>query len=219
MPVVRSLATFDARSGLPVERAIFNNRLWIVLACALLTLLLGFQATKLQINAGFEKMIPHGHRLRAQLPGKPRRPARAGQLGARGGREHRRRHLRSGLPGDPQAGQRRAVPDAGRRPRLDEVDLDAGGALERGQRAGLHRRPGDARQLRRLAASVDALKLNIRRANIVGNLVANDFRSSMVFVPLLEKNAEPASRWTTTPSRNGSSSRCAPSTRRPARAT
>ena len=39
-------------------------------------------------------------------------------------------------------------------------------------------------------ASVDALKLNIRRANIVGNLVANDFRSSMVFVPLLEKNSE-----------------------------
>ena len=37
---------------------------------------------------------------------------------------------------------------------------------------------------------MDALKLNIRRANIVGNLVANDFPSSMVFVPLLEKNPE-----------------------------
>ena len=34
---------------------------WIVVACALLTVLLGFQATKLAINAGFEKMIPHGH--------------------------------------------------------------------------------------------------------------------------------------------------------------
>ena len=43
-------------------------------------------------------------------------------------------------------------------------------------------------------ASVDALKLNIRRANIVGNLVANDFRSSMVFVPLLERNAETGER-------------------------
>ena len=42
--------------------------------------------------------------------------------------------------------------------------------------------------------SVDALKLNIRRANIVGNLVANDFRSSMVFVPLLERNADTGER-------------------------
>ena len=41
---------------------------------------------------------------------------------------------------------------------------------------------------------MDALKLNIRRANIVGNLVANDFRSSMVFVPLLERNADTGER-------------------------
>ena len=61
MPVVRSIEDFDHRSGHVFERAIFNNRLLIVIACALLTVLLGFQATKLAINAGFEKMIPHGH--------------------------------------------------------------------------------------------------------------------------------------------------------------
>ena len=61
MPVVRTIEDFDHRSGHVFERAIFNNRLLIVVACALLTVLLGFQATKLAINAGFEKMIPHGH--------------------------------------------------------------------------------------------------------------------------------------------------------------
>ena len=61
MPVVRSIEDFDQRSGHVFERAIFNNRLWILIACAMLTLLLGVQATKLSINAGFEKMIPHGH--------------------------------------------------------------------------------------------------------------------------------------------------------------
>ena len=61
MPVVRTIEDFDHRSGHVFERAIFNNRLWIVVACALLSLLLGFQATKLSINAGFEKMIPHVH--------------------------------------------------------------------------------------------------------------------------------------------------------------
>ena len=52
-----------------------------------------------------------------------------------------------------QADQRRAVPDARRRPRVGEVAVDAGGALDRGHRGGLPRRPGDARQLRRLAAA------------------------------------------------------------------
>jgi predicted RND superfamily exporter protein len=36
--------------------------------------------------------------------------------------------------------------------------------------------------------SVEQLKLNIARAGIVGSLVANDVRSTMIFVPLLDKD-------------------------------
>ncbi|HVQ33899.1 MAG TPA: hypothetical protein VMS49_08155, partial [Lysobacter sp.] len=50
MPVIRTIEEFDHRSGHVFERAIFNNRLLIIIACALLTVLLGFQATKLSVN-------------------------------------------------------------------------------------------------------------------------------------------------------------------------
>jgi len=36
--------------------------------------------------------------------------------------------------------------------------------------------------------ATDALRLNIARAGIVGRLVGNDFKSSMIFVPLLDKD-------------------------------
>jgi len=55
------LSTFDTNSGSLIERLLFNHRLLVVIACALLTILLGWQATKLTINASFEKTIPTNH--------------------------------------------------------------------------------------------------------------------------------------------------------------
>ncbi len=61
MPIVRTLTDFNPNSGTALERAIFNNRLAVVIACALVTLVLLFGAvTKLSLNASFEKMIPQG---------------------------------------------------------------------------------------------------------------------------------------------------------------
>jgi uncharacterized protein len=54
-------ADFDPNSGSALERAVFNHR-WLVIAlCAVLTLLLGFSAARLTLNASFEKTIPHRH--------------------------------------------------------------------------------------------------------------------------------------------------------------
>src|SRR5512134_1360687 len=59
MPVVRELADFDRNSGNLLERLVFNNRLAMVVVCAMVTVALGyFAATKLVLNASFEKMIP-----------------------------------------------------------------------------------------------------------------------------------------------------------------
>ena len=61
MPVVRKLADFDQQSGNLLERLVFNNRLVMVIVCAVLTVVLGyFAATRLILNASFEKMIPQG---------------------------------------------------------------------------------------------------------------------------------------------------------------
>ncbi|MBF6024121.1 MMPL family transporter [Lysobacter niastensis] len=194
MPVVRTIEEFDQRSGHFFERAIFNNRFWIVAACALLTLLLGFQATKLAINAGFEKMIPHGHAyVRNYLESR-------GSLRGLGNSVRVVVENTSGDIFDPTYletlkqvnDELFLTPDVDRAwmksiwtpaVRWSEVNEEGfvGGPVMPDNYDGT-------------PASVDALKLNIRRANIVGNLVANNFRSSMVFVPVLERNPETGAR-------------------------
>ncbi len=57
----RSQQGFDRQSGSLPERLLFNNRIVVVGICVLMTLVLGYQATKLRLNAGFEKMIPTRH--------------------------------------------------------------------------------------------------------------------------------------------------------------
>ncbi|HSG23150.1 MAG TPA: RND family transporter, partial [Azonexus sp.] len=59
MPIVRSLKDFNQNSGTALERLIFNNRLAVVVVCVIVTLVLLFgAATKLTLNASFERMIP-----------------------------------------------------------------------------------------------------------------------------------------------------------------
>ncbi len=59
MPVVRDLADFDQNSGNALERLVFNNRLAMIVVCAIITLVLGFvAATRLELNASFEKTLP-----------------------------------------------------------------------------------------------------------------------------------------------------------------
>ena len=60
-PMVRNLGDFDRASGSVVERALFNHRGWIILLCLLVTSFLGWQATKLQLSASFEKTVPAQH--------------------------------------------------------------------------------------------------------------------------------------------------------------
>ncbi|MFJ7797118.1 RND family transporter [Pseudomonas sp. NPDC096950] len=59
--IVQRLEEFDSQSGSWSERAIFNHRPWVVLFCLVLTLVLGVQATRIGLNASFEKTIPTGH--------------------------------------------------------------------------------------------------------------------------------------------------------------
>ena len=155
-PTCRSLR--DPR-GLSTAQRLAARARWssttalaVMLVCAVLTLVLGMlAATRLTLNASFEKMIPRSHPVHPELPGQP------GELRGLGNalrivvENTQRRHLRPGYLKTLQADQRRALPHARRRPRLGEVAVGAGGALDRGHRGGLPRRPGDARQLRRLA--------------------------------------------------------------------
>ena len=105
---------------------------------------------QLTLNASFEKMIPRSH---PYIQNYLEQPAELRGLGNSlrivvenpHGDIYDPKYL-----DDAASHPRRAVPDAGRGPRLGEVAVDAGRALDRGDRGRLPRRPGDARQLRRL---------------------------------------------------------------------
>ena len=52
-PVICNLEDFDKQSGSIVERLFFNHRMIVLVVCLLVTLVLGFYATKLKLNADF----------------------------------------------------------------------------------------------------------------------------------------------------------------------
>ena len=60
-PDNRMKEPFDPSSGSWLERLLFNHRLLTVGLCALVTLILGWQATRLELRASFEKTIPTTH--------------------------------------------------------------------------------------------------------------------------------------------------------------
>jgi predicted RND superfamily exporter protein len=57
-PAISDIVDFDHGSGSMVERLLFNNRPLILLICLLATVFFGFEATRVKLNASFEQMIP-----------------------------------------------------------------------------------------------------------------------------------------------------------------
>ena len=61
LPVISDPNKFDNQSGTFLEKLVFNNRSVVVILCLLATLVLGFQSTKIKLQAGFEKTLPKNH--------------------------------------------------------------------------------------------------------------------------------------------------------------
>src|SRR5262245_43716119 len=188
MPVVRDLADFDRRSGNLLERLVFNNRLPVLVACAVITLVLGwFAATKLVLNASFEKMIPQSQ------------PYIQNYLKYKNDLRGLGNNLRivvenpSGDIFDPayletlkQINDEIAVTPGVDRSWVKSLWMPGvrwTEVTEEGFRGGPVMPPGFDGS----AKSVEQLKQNVARAGILGSLVANDMKSTMIFVPLLDK--------------------------------
>lgn len=62
LPIITDVAEFDRNGGTVMERLVFNHRLVIIALCALATIIFGWATyTKLELQAGFEKMLPKSH--------------------------------------------------------------------------------------------------------------------------------------------------------------
>jgi uncharacterized protein len=190
MPVVRSVADFDARSGNLLERLVFNNRLAMVVVCAVITVVLGyFAATKLVLNASFEKMIPQSqpyiknyltyqHDLRGL--GNAIRVVVENTDGDIFDPQYLEvlKKINDELfltPGVDRAWMKSLWTPGVRWTEVTEEGFRGGPVMPDGY-------GGSPR-------SVEQLKQNIARSGIVGSLVADNFKSSMIFVPLLDKEA------------------------------
>ncbi len=195
MPVVRNLADFDQQSGNWLERLVFNNRTAVMIACAVATLVLAwFAATRLSLNASFEKMLPAGH------PYIQNYLAHKTELRGLGNAMRVVVENTGGDIFDP------AYLEALKQIN-DELFLTPGvdrawvksiwtpvvrwtEVTEEGFRGG----PVMPDAYDGSPATVEQLKQNIARAGIVGSLVATDFKSSMIFVPLLDKDPRTGER-------------------------
>ena len=186
MPVVENRRDFDIQSGNALERLIFNGRPWVIAICAILTVLLGFQAVRLDVNANFEKMVPLSHPYiknylanKSDLKGlgnsirvvieNPRGtiydPAYLAAL----------RRINDALfllPGIDRPGVKSLWMPVVRWSAVTENGFAGGPVMPDGF-------DGSANGL-------GQLRMNVERANIIGSMVSNDLRSSMIQLPLLD---------------------------------
>ncbi|KGP02053.1 RND transporter [Alcaligenes faecalis] len=192
LPVLRDLSQFDATSGSRVERALFNHRRIVVLLCAIVTLFLGWQASQLRLTASFEKSIPTSHPFIENFLSYEKQLYGLGNA-IRVAVENPRgdiydpvyldtlRQLNDELyllPGVARQGLRSLWTPATRWAAVTEEGLEGGPVIPDGYNGS--------------AASLQELAANVARSGEIGQIVAFDARSSLIFVPLLDKDANGA---------------------------
>ncbi|RJF92286.1 efflux RND transporter permease subunit [Noviherbaspirillum saxi] len=180
---------FDPRSGSLLERLLFNHRAWVLGVCVLITLLLGWQATRLQLQASFEKTIPDRHPYivnylahQAELTGlgNALRIVVANPRGDIYDKEYMETLRRFSdevflMPGVNRTQMKSLWTPGTRWTGVTEDGLDDGPVIPEGWDGG--------------AASLQQLRVNVQRSGEIGQLVALDQRSSVIYVPLLTQDA------------------------------
>jgi len=188
MPVIGNIADFDTRSGNLLERLVFNHRVLVLLLVLTATVLLGFFATKLQVNASFERMIPvsspyikNYFQYRKELPG----------LGNtirivvenKTGDIYDQRYLDTLrkvndtlylIPGVDRSWMKSLWMPIVRWRQITEEGVTGGPVMPQDYSGS--------------PESIAKLRANIGRAGVVGSLVATDLKSTMIVAPLLDRH-------------------------------
>ncbi|MBW8848803.1 MAG: MMPL family transporter [Burkholderiales bacterium] len=187
-PVITRLDDFDTRSGSWPERLLFNHRPWVMLLCLLATLWLGQQAFKLTLNASFEKTIPTQHPYianylahKADLGGQGN--ALRVVVEARKGTIYDKHYLDTLqkisdeiylMPGVDRPFMKSLWTANTRWVAVTEEGLDGNTVM------------GDSYD--GSPAALAEVRANVERSGEIGQIVAGDAKSSIVFVPLLDVN-------------------------------
>ena len=188
-PLPGGLDEFDPQTGSRLERLVFNNRRTVIVLCALITLVLGLlAANRLTLNASFERMLPVSH------------PYIQNYLENRNDLRSLGNSLRIVVE-NPSGDIYDARYQEALRKINDELVLTPGvdrawvkslwspavrwtEVTEEGFRGG----PVMPDNYDGSPQSTERLRGNIARAGITGSLVGSNFKSSMIVVPLLDKD-------------------------------
>ncbi|WP_285434850.1 MMPL family transporter [Pseudomonas sp. fls2-241-R2A-110] len=188
MPVIRHLRDFDRRSGNRLERWVFNYRPLFMLCMTLVTLLLGYMAvTRLELRPSFEKMIPQSQPYIQNFL-ENRKSLRGLGSSVRVVVENTQGDI---FDPDYLAVLKQVNDDLFLSEGVDRAWMKSlwspavrwNEVTEEGFQGG----PVMPDAYRGTSEDIDQLRQNINRAGIVGSLVASDFKSSMLIVPLLDK--------------------------------
>jgi len=195
LPVIANLADFDFQSGSLLERLVFNNRGAVLLLCTFITLVLGFQASQIQLQAGFEKTLPKAHEFvlnyidnKGELKGLGNNLRIV--LSVEEGTLFTPANLRLFealsdeiffIPGVDRNGMKSLFTPNTRWRMVTEEGFEGGPVI-----------PGDFDA--DSPASIGQVRINMLRAGIVGDLVGNDLKSATIIAPLLDKNPETGER-------------------------
>jgi hypothetical protein len=192
--VIRDIADFDTRSGTLPERLLFNNRLVIVVLCALISAVLGYKALGLSLNAAFEKMIPTKHPYIVNFL------ENRGQLAGMGNSLRIAIEAKNGDIFDPDYLDtvKKISDELFLYPGVDRPYMKSlwtpsvrwTGVTEEGLDGG----PVVPDDYDGSPESLAQVRLNVERSGEIGQLVAANYKSSIVLVPLQDKVAETGAR-------------------------
>jgi predicted RND superfamily exporter protein len=181
---------FSPKSGSVIERALFNHRPLVILFCLMLTVFLGFRATGLKLNASYESTIPTTHPYVANYLANKKELAGVGNairiaVVNRKGTIYDKDYLQTLakindevflLPGVDRPYMKSLWTPTTRWTAVTEDGLDGDTVIP-------ERYDGSP-------ASLEQVRVNVERSGEIGQLVATDLKSSIVFVPLLTIDPE-----------------------------
>jgi predicted RND superfamily exporter protein len=181
---------FDPSSGSLPERLIFNNRIWVLLVCALLTAFFSFQLREIHVSASFEKMLPQSHpyiRNYLDMHGELRGLGDSVRIvvASRSGDIFDKTYLQTLQKINDEVFLVSGVD----RPWMKSIWTPVVRWTEVTEE-GFVGGPVAPANYDGSPQSIENLKVNIARAGVVGSLVSNDYRSSMIVVPLVGKGAD-----------------------------
>ncbi|WP_416427560.1 RND family transporter [Pseudomonas sp. App30] len=174
-----------------LERLIFNNRPSVIILCLLASLFLFWQATQIRPSTSFEKMIPLKHPFIQRMLEHRNDLANLGNtvrisVEAVNGDIFNKDYMETlrqindeafYIPGVDRSGMKSLWSPSVRWTEVTEEGFAGGEVIPQSYNGS--------------ADSLELLRSNILKSGQVGRLVANDFKSSIVEIPLLESYPDP----------------------------